>query len=129
MHILDPADTEAKPGSPDYFTGTVALRNLDTPGADPVKLIRVEFPTRARTNWHTHSGVQVLVVLSGRCRFQHWGGPIGEATAGETLYIPPGEKHWHGATPDGPMAHLAVNVALETEWLDEVTEEQYRHQP
>lgn len=129
MHVLDPADTEAKPGSPDYFTGAVALRNLDTPGADPVKLIRVEFPAGARTNWHTHSGVQVLVVLVGRCRFQRWGGPVGEACLGEMIYVPPGEMHWHGATPDSAMVHLAVNIALETEWLEEVTEEQHRDRP
>lgn len=126
MHILAPAAVEAKPGSPDYFTGAVALRNLNTPGAEPVKLIRVDFPAGARTNWHTHTGVQVLVVLAGRCRFRHQGGPLGEAGVGETIYIPAGEKHWHGATPDAPMVHLAINIGLETEWLEAVSEEQYR---
>ena len=126
MQILDPAAAEGKPGSPDYFTGAVLLRNLDTPRAEPVKLIRVEFPAGARTNWHTHTGVQVLVVLEGRCRFQHLDGPLGEAGAGETIYIPPGEKHWHGATPNGPMVHLAINIGLDTEWLEPVSDEQYR---
>jgi quercetin dioxygenase-like cupin family protein len=44
---------------------------------------------------------------------------------GETIYIPPGEKHWHGASPDAPMVHLAVNVSPETDWLEPVSEEQY----
>jgi quercetin dioxygenase-like cupin family protein len=126
MHVLDPSQAEAKPGNPSYFTGAVALRNLDTPGTGEVKFIRVEFPAGGRTAWHTHSGVQMLVVLEGRCRFQHQGGPVGEAGVGETIYIPPGEKHWHGATPDAPMVHLAINVALETDWLEAVSEEQYR---
>ncbi len=126
MNVLDPANAEPKPGNPAYFTGAAVLRHLDAPGAAPVELYRVEFPAGARTAWHTHTGVQLLVVLSGRCRFQHRGGPVGEAGPGETIYVPPGEKHWHGANPDGPMVHLAVNVGLETEWLEEVTEEEYR---
>ena len=125
MHILNPADSEAKPGNPSYFTGAVTLRAPDTPDADPVKLFRVEFPAGSRTNWHTHSGVQVLVVLEGRCRFQHEGGSVEEAGVGETIYIPPNEKHWHGAPPDAPMVHLAVNIGLETAWLEEVSEEEY----
>ena len=127
MQILDSA--EAKPGDPNYFTGAVLLRNLNAPGADPVKLFRVEFPAGARTHWHTHTGVQVLVILEGRCRFQHEGGAAGEVGVGETVYIPPGEKHWHGATPDGPMVHLAINIGLETEWLEAVSEEQYNSSP
>jgi 4-carboxymuconolactone decarboxylase len=45
---------------------------------------------------------------------------------GETIFIPAGEKHWHGAPPDSPMAHVALNIDLETEWLEPVPDEQYR---
>src|SRR5262245_61673964 len=79
MRIIDPAQTEANPGNPDYFTGPVTLRRMAA--TDPptnVKMFRVEFAAGARTHWHTHSGVQVLVVLEGRCRFQHKGGPVNE---------------------------------------------------
>ena len=127
MRIVDPTTIEAKPGNPDYFTGQVTLRQMAA--TDPptnVKMFRVEFAAGARTAWHTHSGVQVLVVLEGRCRFQHEGGPVGEAGAGEVIHIPAGEKHWHGASPDAPMVHLAINIDAETDWLEPVTEEQYR---
>ena len=127
MRIIDRANIEAKPGTPNYFTGQVMLRAMAA--TDPptnVQMLRVEFAAGARTAWHKHSGVQVLVVLEGRCRFQHEGGPVGEADAGEMIRIPAGEKHWHGATPDAPMAHLAVNIDVETDWLEPVTEEQYR---
>jgi quercetin dioxygenase-like cupin family protein len=126
VRVLDPKAIEGKPGQPDYFIGHVVLRPLG--GTEPpsnVKLFRVEFPAGARTNWHTHSGVQVLQVAEGRCRFQHAGGPVQEAGPGSTIWIPAGEKHWHGATPDAPMVHVAVNVDLETSWLEPVTDEQY----
>ena len=126
MNIVNLSEIPAKPADPAYFTGAVQLRTMAS--TDAVKMFRVEFPAGARTNWHTHGGVQVLVVLEGRCRFQHEGGTVGEAGVGETVYIPPGEKHWHGATPDAPMVHLAVNVSPETDWLEPVSEEQYTGQ-
>lgn len=124
MKILEPQSLSANPGSPDYFSGKVTICPLATEGG--FKLLRVEFASGARTNWHTHSGVQILVVLEGRCRFQHEGGAVEEAGAGETIHIPAGERHWHGATPDAPMVHLALNIDLETDWLEPVSEEQYQ---
>lgn len=124
MQTLDFARLAAKPGDPSYFSGEVTLKAVPH-DLGPVKLFRVEFAPGARTHWHTHSGVQLLFVAEGRCRFQHWGGAVVEAGAGEAIYIPAGEKHWHGATPDAPMAHLATNIDLETEWLEEVSEAQY----
>ncbi|HYO12605.1 MAG TPA: cupin domain-containing protein [Thermoanaerobaculia bacterium] len=127
MHAIDPTKLSGNPGNPDYFTGAVTLRKMaaDT-DVVPVQLIRVEFSPGARTNWHTHSGVQVLFVIEGRCRFQHQGGPVEEAGPGETIYIPKDERHWHGATPEAPMVHIALNIDLETTWLEPVPEEQYR---
>lgn len=125
MKLLDLEALAGKAGNPDYFSGTVVLKRADEP-FDPVDLMRVEFAAGARTSWHTHSGVQLLQVVSGRCRYQHEGGKVEEAGVGSTIYIPPGEKHWHGATPDAPMAHLAINIALETDWLEAVTDEQYQ---
>jgi quercetin dioxygenase-like cupin family protein len=127
MRIVDRANVEAKPGSPDYFTGQVTLRTMAA--TDPptnVKMFRVEFAAGARTSWHVHRGVQVLVVQEGRCRFQQEGGPVEEADAGAVIHIPAGEKHWHGASADAPMVHLAVNVDAETDWLEPVTDAQYR---
>jgi quercetin dioxygenase-like cupin family protein len=125
MQLIQPGTLPGNPANPSYFTGAVTLRPIPADGADPVKLFRVELAAGARTNWHTHSGVQILFVAEGRCRFQHEGGPVQEAGIGETICIPAGEKHWHGATPEAPMAHVAVNIDLETEWLEPVSEEQY----
>jgi quercetin dioxygenase-like cupin family protein len=126
MKRLDPHGFPSKPADPSYFTGAVELQTLgETVPPTNVKLFRVAFPAGARTNWHTHSGVQVLVVAAGRCRFQHAGGPVEEAATSDAIWIPAGEKHWHGATPDAPMVHLAFNVDLDTAWLEPVTDEEY----
>ena len=127
MHILDLQSLSGEPGDPSYFTGAVTLRKMAVgPEVAPNKVLRVEFSPGARTNWHTHTGVQILFVAEGRCRFQHWGGPVQEAEPGETVYIPAGEKHWHGATPEAPMVHVALNIDFETEWLEPVSDDQYR---
>jgi quercetin dioxygenase-like cupin family protein len=124
MNTFTPQSLPGNPGNPDYFTGGVTLRPLPVQ-AGPVKLFRVEFAPGARTNWHSHSGVQILFVAEGRCRFQHAGGPVQEAGTGETIYIPAGEKHWHGAARESAMVHVAVNVDFETDWLEPVSDEQY----
>ena len=57
-----------------------------------------------------------------------WGGPIQEIKAGDTVWIPPGEKHWHGAAPTTRMAHVAIHEALDgkhIDWLEPVTDAQY----
>jgi quercetin dioxygenase-like cupin family protein len=127
MNAIDPKSLSADPGNPSYFTGAVTLKKLAVgPEVAPNKLLRVEFAPGARTNWHSHTGVQILFVAEGRCRFQHWDGPVQEAGIGETIYIPAGEKHWHGASPDAPMVHVALNIDFETKWLEPVSEEQYR---
>jgi quercetin dioxygenase-like cupin family protein len=125
MNLIDPKSLPSNPANPSYFSGAVTLRPMPTTGTEPVTLTRVEFSPEARTNWHTHGGVQILFIVAGRCRFQHAGGPVEEAGAGETVFIPAGEKHWHGATPDGPMIHVAMNFAPENVWLEPVTAEQY----
>jgi quercetin dioxygenase-like cupin family protein len=127
MNIINPRTLPSDPGSPDYFTGAVTLKKMAVgPDVAPNKILRVEFAPGTRTNWHTHSGVQILFVAEGRCRFQQEGGLVEEAGVGETVFIPAGEKHWQGAPPDEPMAHVALNIDLETEWLEPVSEAQYR---
>ena len=84
----------------------------------------VFFEPRARTHWHTHEVTQVLYVLAGAGWVQVRGGPGGPIAAGDTVHIPAGEEHWHGATADTYMLHLAVSVG-ETVWLDEVADDDY----
>ena len=89
----------------------------------------VAFEPGARTHWHTHPLGQTLVVTAGRGRVQHWGGPIQEIRAGDVVVIPPGVKHWHGASSDAPMTHVATverpGDGPSTEWMEAVTDEQY----
>jgi quercetin dioxygenase-like cupin family protein len=78
--------------------------------------------------WHTHPLGQTLHITSGMGRVQTWGGPIQDVRAGNTVWIPPGEKHWHGATPDMAMEHIAMQEHQNGEhvtWLEPVTDAQY----
>ena len=84
----------------------------------------VTFEPRARTAWHTHPKGQILVVAAGAGRVQREGGPVEEIRPGDVVLIPAGEKHWHGASPDKAMTHIAINEAP-TNWMDKVTDEQY----
>ena len=69
--------------------------------------------------------MQLLLVIEGRCRVQKDGESVQEVTAGGAVRIEPGERHWHGATPDGPMTHLALNIDAATEWFEPVTDAEY----
>jgi quercetin dioxygenase-like cupin family protein len=92
--------------------------------------ISVTFEPGARTLWHTHPLGQNLVVTSGCGWVQHWGGPIEGIRPGDVIWIPPGEKHWHGATPTTAMTHIAVYEHLGdtgADWMEEVSDEQYRN--
>jgi quercetin dioxygenase-like cupin family protein len=93
---------------------------------------RVLFEPGARTAWHTHPLGQTLYVVSGLGRVQTWGGPVREIRAGDVVWIPPGEKHWHGASPGAAMVHIAMQEALDgkpVEWLEHVTDAQYAVEP
>ena len=87
------------------------------------------FEPRARTAWHTHPLGQTLIVTSG-CGWVHReGGPIEEIHPGDLVWFEPGEKHWHGATPQTAMTHIAIAEALDgkaVDWMEEVTNEQYK---
>ena len=83
----------------------------------------------ARTAWHTHPLGQTLIVTSGLGWAQRWGGPIEEIRPGDVIWFPPGEKHWHGATPTTAMTHIAIREALNgkpADWMEKVSDEQYQ---
>ena len=73
----------------------------------------VTFEPGARTAWHTHPLGQTLIVTAGCGRAQRWGGPIEEIRPGDVVWIPPGEKHWHGAAPTTAMTHIAIQEQLD----------------
>ena len=116
--------------SAESFTGTVWQDPIiEAPAPARVRAARVTFAPGARTHWHTHPLGQTLHVVLGRGRVQLWGGPIREIGPGDTVWIAPGEKHWHGAGPNSAMMHIAMQEALDGShvvWLEPVTDEQYR---
>lgn len=118
-----------KRGEPEKFTGDVWL--LRRPLAkDGTEMVEVHFSVGARTYWHMHSAGQLLVVRSGRGLVVRRGGGEGQILVpGDIVYAPPGEEHFHGAGPESPMAHVAVNLAVNigalSTWCDPVTDEKY----
>ncbi|NND44881.1 MAG: cupin domain-containing protein [Xanthomonadales bacterium] len=130
MEIYRSGARAARQGPEDHFTGRVWLEpQIETPEPARVRALRVTFEPGARTAWHTHPLGQTLLVQSGLGLIQVWGGEIAEIRPGDTVWFAPGEKHWHGAAPDSPMCHLAVQEALDgatVDWLEHVTDDQYR---
>ena len=117
----------------EYFTGTVWQDMIVTAEA-PARLVsaRVSFGPGARTNWHTHPLGQTLYVISGVGRVQTEGQPVREIRAGDTVCIPPGEKHWHGASPTTGMVHIAMQEALDgntADWMEPVSDADFTASP
>jgi quercetin dioxygenase-like cupin family protein len=130
MKIFRGGDVPPQIVDPRSFVGTARVKRLaDGQDGAPVVVYHVEFDAGARTNWHSHSGAQWLLIIEGRIRIQRWGEAPREVGAGDAVMIAPGEKHWHGAPPGGRGVHLAVNVNATTEWLEPVSDEQYGHSP
>jgi quercetin dioxygenase-like cupin family protein len=129
MDIKRSGSQPSAKGPADYFTGAV---RIDAPfAADaPARTsgATVTFEPGARTAWHTHPLGQTLIVLSGAGRVQREGGRIEEIRAGDIIWFPPGEKHWHGASPATAMSHIAIAEALDgnvVEWMEKVSDAQY----
>ncbi|HEY1326925.1 MAG TPA: cupin domain-containing protein [Casimicrobiaceae bacterium] len=123
----------AQAGSEQYFTGTVQVRPLFS-ASEPARMSCgcVTFDPSARSAWHTHPLGQTVLVTSGRGFVQSWGGPIREIEAGDVIWTPPGEKHWHGAAPNSSMTHIAIQEALNgknVDWMEKVTDEEYAKAP
>jgi quercetin dioxygenase-like cupin family protein len=133
MEITRCGSTPTRRGPADYFTGTVWQDPIiEAPAPALIRGARVSFEPGARTAWHTHPLGQTLHVVSGAGRVQTWGGPVQEIRAGDTVWIPPNEKHWHGAAPTTGMVHIALQEALDgkhVEWMEHVSDEQYNVAP
>ena len=133
MNITRAGTVPTRRGPKEYFTGTVWQDPvIQAPEPARATSSRVTFEPGARTHWHTHPLGQTLYVLSGCGRVQSDGGPVREIRAGDIVWIPPGEKHWHGAAPNTMMCHLAmqeqVNGSAAT-WLEPVTDAQHAAAP
>ena len=119
----------SRQGPTENFTGSVRVDQAfqaNTPGR--VSGARVTFEPGARTAWHSHPLGQTLIVTSGAGRVQRWGDPVDEIRPGDLVWIPAGQKHWHGASPTGAMTHIAIGERLDgksVDWMEKVTDEQY----
>lgn len=130
MDILRNGSRPSGKGPAEYFTGSVRIDPLFNP-PEPARIATalVTFEPGARTAWHTHPLGQTLIVTAGCGWVQREGGPVEEIRAGDVVWFPPGEKHWHGATATTAMTHVALQEKLDgstVDWLEHVTDAQYR---
>jgi quercetin dioxygenase-like cupin family protein len=127
IHVSGSRPTRRAPK--ENFTGTVLQDPINmAPAPARLNASRVSFEPGARTAWHTHPLGQTLYVISGIGRVQAKGGPIREIRPGDVVWIPPNEKHWHGASPNNSMTHIAMQEALDgvySTWMEHVTDEEY----
>jgi quercetin dioxygenase-like cupin family protein len=131
MKIISASVRTSRPAPSDWMTGAAWLDEIagadDAPAA--ARMACVTFSPGARTHWHTHPRGQILHVVRGVGRVQKLGEPVREILPGDTVFIPPGEKHWHGASSNRLMAHFAVQEAgpdgQTTNWLEPVSDADY----
>lgn len=129
MRITRYADQAKTAGATSYFTGDVLIA---TPfqADEPARVggATVAFKAGARTAWHTHPLGQTLIITEGMGWIQEWGKQVQEMHVGDVVWIAPGVKHWHGATDQSAMTHMAVAESLNgsaVEWLELVSEAEY----
>jgi len=129
MEIKRNGSQPSATGSSEWFTGSVRVDPLNqAPAPARVSCASVTFEPGARTAWHAHPLGQTLVVTAGCGRVQRWGGPVEEIRSGDVVWIAPGEKHWHGASPTTAMTHIAIQESLDdqvVEWMEKVSDGQY----
>jgi quercetin dioxygenase-like cupin family protein len=115
--------TAGEPMNPATFTGPASSHPLLS-GTEPmpVRAGIVHFPTGVRNHWHHHAGGQILHVVDGEGYVQSRAEAARLIRAGDTVTAAPGEEHWHGAGPAGPMSHLAVSIG-DTTWLESSADE------
>ena len=116
-------------GPANNFTGSVRIDPLFEATA-PARTsgATVTFEPGARSAWHSHPLGQTLIVTSGIGRVQAWGEPVREIRVGDVVWTPPGQKHWHGASPTAGMTHIAIHEALDgkvVDWMEHVSDQQY----
>lgn len=129
MKIIRNGSLPSVRGPEAWFTGTV---RIDAPfqATEPAKVggATVTFEPGARTAWHTHPLGQTLIVTQGRGWLQEWGKVAEPLNAGDIAWIEPGVKHWHGASAETAMTHIAIAESVNgspVDWLEKVTDEQY----
>ena len=129
IKITRSGSQQSSEGPAEHFTGSVRIDPLFS--ATPPSHTsggRVTFGAGARTAWHSHPLGQILIITAGRGWVQQWGGQVEETRQGDVVWIPPGQKNWHGATASTSMTHVAIQENLNgktVEWMEKVSDEQY----
>jgi len=129
IEIARSGSQPSRSGPAENFTGSVRVDPLFQ-AKDPSRAsgAYVTFQPGARSAWHTHPFGQILIVTAGVGRVQRWGGPIEEIRPGDVVRIPPGVKHWHGASPEAAMTHIAIQEHRDgktVDWMEKVSDQQY----
>ena len=122
-------EVQSQPAPAEHFTGSAQVRRLFQP-IEPARATggSVTFEPGARTAWHIHTLGQTLIVTAGTGWIQQWDDRVQEIRAGDVVWIPPGVKHWHGASAQKSMTHIAIQEQLDgktVEWLEKVSDQQY----
>jgi quercetin dioxygenase-like cupin family protein len=116
------SETAENAADPQHFTGPASRHDLIAVDDPPSSALLVRFGPGGRTHWHRHPTGQYLYVVEGKGVAQSRGEPLVELAPGTCLYAAPGEEHWHGATADEGLAHLAFSFGV-TEWVGPVEPE------
>ena len=130
LAVARPGAGPGLPAPAERFTGAARVgAPFQTGAPGRVSGATVTFEPGARTDWHTHALGQTLVVTAGVGRVQVWAGPVQEVRPGDVVTVPPGAKHWHGASSTAAMTHVALAErpadGSGVEWLEPVSDEQY----
>ena len=113
----------------EHFTGKVYFGPLSAAPDRSLNALGVLFEPGARTDWHTHPDGQVLYIASGSGKVQTDDGETVRVSAGDVVYSPAGEKHWHGASGTSYLMHLSLTTGGATAWLSEkVSDQDYRRE-
>ncbi|OFB35874.1 cupin [Mycolicibacterium sp. (ex Dasyatis americana)] len=129
MNISRGSDRPPAAGPASNFTGQVTVTPLfGATGYSATSGGQVSFTPCARSAWHTHPAGQTLIVTEGTGWVQEWGQPKQQIAAGDVVVTEPGVKHWHGATAETAMTHIAIQDSVDgtnVQWLEHVTDDQY----
>ena len=126
--VLNP-NSPPSAGNPNFVGNVFVTAMVSSDSLFNTQMSSVTFEAGARSNWHYHLSGQILVITDGTAYYQEEGKSKQILTKGQTVKCPPNVKHWHGASPHGPMTHLGLTPNVEkggVVWLEKVKEEEYK---
>ncbi len=130
MRVLTPAKMPSAQGPVTYFTGSVKVTTIvELEKPSNLSSASVSFEPSARSAWHVHPRGQILVVTDGSGLIQEKGKPVRRIQKGDVIWTPPGVTHWHGASPESAMTHIATQEGLNgkvVEWMEKVSDQEYK---